>query len=155
MKKTKKIFRSRISVLMIGFLSAIFLPICIGLLKNEVYDGVCCMFGILLFCIFFVFRGVHYIISGNILYVKVWFIPVGNKDITDIESVGRSYDPTSTYASSLKRLDIEFKGRLSYSCLISPIREEEFISELKTINPDIKVNVPNKKGIWRFWDWDI
>jgi hypothetical protein len=155
MKKTEKIFRSRISVLIIGFLSALFLPICIGLLKNEIYDGFYCMSGVLLFCIFFVFRGTHYIISENILYVKIWFIPVGNKDITDIESLKRSYDPTSTHASSLKRLEIKFKGRLSSSCLISPIREEEFISELKTINPNIKINVPNKKGIWRFWDWDI
>jgi hypothetical protein len=26
---------------------------------------------------------------------------------------------------------------------------------LKAINPNIEVDVPNKKGIWRIWDWDI
>jgi hypothetical protein len=40
--------------------------------------------------------------------------------------------------------------------LISPVREREFIDELKAVNPDIVIDVPpDKKGIWRVWDWDI
>jgi hypothetical protein len=31
----------------------------------------------------------------------------------------------------------------------------EFIDELITVNPDIIVHVPVKKGIWRVQDWDI
>jgi hypothetical protein len=41
------------------------------------------------------------------------------------------------------------------SWLISPVKEQEFINELKAINPDIDVNVPDKKKLWRIWDWDI
>jgi len=155
MEKTKKVFRSRISVLMIGLLLAMFAPICIGLFKNKVYDGFFTMSGILLFVIFFGFYGMRYIISENILYLKWWFIPLKEVDVTYIESVKRTYDPISAPASSIKRLLIKFKGLSFSSFMISPVREEEFISELKAINPDIKINVPIKKGIWRFWDWDV
>jgi hypothetical protein len=40
-------------------------------------------------------------------------------------------------------------------CLISPAREQEFIEALKTVNPDIYVEVSDRKGVWRIWDWDI
>jgi len=155
MEKTKKVFRSRISVLMIGLLLAMFVPICVGLYKNKVYDGFFTMSGILLFVIFFGFYGMRYIISENILYLKWWFIPLREVDVTYIESVKRTYDPISAPASSIKRLLIKFKGLSFSSFMISPVNEEEFISELKAINPDIKINVPIKKGIWRFWDWDV
>ena len=46
-----------------------------------------------------------------------------------------------------------FRSRISV--LISPDREQEFIEELKAVNPGIYVNIPESKGIWRFWDWDI
>ena len=155
MEKAKKVFRTRVSVLMSGFVLAMFIPICIGLFKNEVYDGFFTMSGIGLFVIIFGFGGMRYIISENILYVNWWFIPIKNVDITRLESVERTYDPISAPAASLRRLLIRYKGLSLSSFMISPINEEVFISELKVINPDIKVNVPTKKGVWRFWDWDI
>ena len=39
--------------------------------------------------------------------------------------------------------------------LISPVREKEFVDALKVINPDIHIKIPETKGIWRVWDWDI
>jgi hypothetical protein len=39
--------------------------------------------------------------------------------------------------------------------LISPVREQEFLEALKTVNPSIQITVSDKKGVWRFWDWDI
>jgi len=155
MKNERKVFRSRISVLMLVFLLAIYSPICFGLFKNKVYDGFFVMSGIMLFCVFFVFRGIRYIISENILYVKCWFIPIKSVYISHLESIERTYDPISAPASSLKRLLIKCRGLSLFSFMISPVKEEDFISELKTINPDIKVDVPFKKGIWRIWDWDI
>jgi Protein of unknown function (DUF1200). len=154
MGKTKKVFRSRISILFIVFLLAIYIPICFGLYKNKVYDGFFTMSGIALFAIFLGFRGMRYIISENILHLNWWFITIKDVDITHIESVKRTYDPISAPASSVKRLLIKYKG-LSSTSMISPVKEKEFISELKVINPDIEVNVPIKKGIWRFWDWDV
>ena len=66
----------------------------------------------------------------------------------------------SYLASSLKRLCILFEGRGKFQhrmldWVISPVREQEFIEALKVADPDIYINVPIKKGIWRFGDWDI
>ena len=82
--------------------------------------------------------------------------PSGSVEIKNIISVERSYNPLSSPAASLKRLRIGIggKARVSYM-LISPVREQEFIEELKAVNPDIDVRVPDKKEIWRVQDWDI
>lgn len=83
-------------------------------------------------------------------------IPSGTVEIKDIESVERSYNPLSSPAASLKRLSIRLGGKSKYPfMLISPVREKEFLEELKAINPDIDVSVPDKKGSWRIQDWDI
>jgi hypothetical protein len=81
----------------------------------------------------------------------------GSVDIWDIVSIRRSYNPISSCAASLKRLEITFRGRSKkYSgMLISPVREQEFFDTLKVIKPHIRINAPVKKDVWRFWDWDI
>ena len=83
-------------------------------------------------------------------------LPCGSVEIKNIVSVERSYNPLSSPAASLKRLRIGLGGKSKYPyMLISPVREKEFIEELKAVNPDIYVRVPDKKGIWRIQDWDI
>ncbi len=105
-----------------------------------------------------IFGGMHYVISGNRLYLKMWFISNGSVDIADIVSVRRSYNPLSSPAGSLKRLCIRFRKGAKYPnlyWLIAPVREGEFIEDLKAVNPDIDVHTSEKKGWWRIWDWDI
>ena len=83
-------------------------------------------------------------------------LPSGSVEIKNIKSVERSYNPLSSPAASLKRLRIDLRGKAKFPyMLISPVREQEFIEELKAVNPDIYVRVPDKKGIWRIQDWDI
>ena len=153
--KEKKVFRSRQSVFLIAFILAIFVPCTIPMIKHMIIPGLLIMGGTFLFMLF-LFGGMRYIISGDKLFVKIWTIPSGSVKIADIISVERSYNPLSSPAASLKRLRISLgkKSKFPYM-LISPVREQEFIEELKTINPDIYVNVPVKKGIWRIQDWDI
>lgn len=104
----------------------------------------------------FLLTGMRYILSGSELSLKIWFIPGWRVNIADIRSVERSYNPLSSPAASFKRLRISLKGNANYSyLLISPVREPEFVDALRAINPDIQVYVPEKKGIWRIWDWDI
>ena len=43
-------------------------------------------------------------------------------------------------------------GNKHFRMLISLVREQEFIEELKAINPNIYVNVPLKKEKWRILD---
>jgi hypothetical protein len=102
--------------------------------------------------------GIRYIISGGKLEMKLWMIPCGSVEIANIISVERSYNPLSSPAASLKRLCIKYrkeKAKYPDMVLVSPVREQEFIEDLRTINPDIHVNVPVKKGRWRIQDWDI
>ncbi|MDR1115492.1 MAG: PH domain-containing protein [Tannerella sp.] len=154
MKKSKKVFRSRISVLLIGCILAIFIPVSVSvwMITPRINESIYILGASLLFVIF-IFSGMRYIISENRLYAKIWMIPFGSVKIADIASVKRSYNPISSPAASLKRLHLCFANRRFW--LISPVREQEFIEELKSVNPDIMVNVPEKKGLWRIWDWDI
>jgi hypothetical protein len=118
-------------------------------------SGLLTMGGIFLFTVF-IFVGMRYIISNDTLYLKIWIIPLGSVKISSIASIKRSYNPLSSPAASLKRLYIDFKNSERYSfMLISPVKETKFIEELKAVNPDITVNIPDKKGIWRIQDWDI
>ena len=151
--ENKKVFRSRISVLLLGFILGIFIPCSIPLIKNMIISGLCIMSGTFVFIIL-LFSGMRYIISEERVCLKMWKIPCGNARVSDISSIERSYNPLSSPAASLKRLSIHFKtGRMFW--LISPVKEREFIGELRAINPNIEVRVPEKTGIWRIWDWDI
>jgi hypothetical protein len=118
----------------------------------------------------FIFWGFRYIISGNILYFKAGFISLGNVRIDDIISVERTYFTTPYPLASMfyfvapsasltflciNHMTVQSNPRKPNFWLISPVREQEFINELKSINSHIYVNVPVKNGIWRIWDWDI
>jgi hypothetical protein len=106
--------------------------------------------------IILIFTGIRYVISEGKLYVKTWMFSGENVKISDIVSIKRSYNPLSSPACSLKRLRIDLKkqAKLPYM-LLSPVREQEFIEELKFFDSDIYVCVHDKKGMWRVQDWDI
>jgi hypothetical protein len=163
-RKIKSVFRSRISVFNIVFLLGIFVVAAIPIFQRGICQGM--NFLVLVFVFFvFLFCGIRYVISGDKLYLKIWMIPRGSVNIADIISVERSYKQpilSPAPAASFKRLRIDLTGvkfglksaKFPY-LLISPIREQEFIEELKSINPDIIIHVPVKKWIWRIQDWDV
>ena len=95
----------------------------------------------------------------------MWWFSIGIADITNIASIERTYG-IAPGTVSLKSLCIDFKPKRgmeypSWICLcpewicVSPVREKEFIETLKAINPNIRVDVSDKKGIWRILGWDI
>jgi hypothetical protein len=107
--------------------------------------------------IFLIFFGMSYVIEGNRLYFRMLCWKTGSVDILDIVSIKRTYNPMSSCAASLKRLEITFIGKSKKytGVMISPVREDKFFEALQAVNPHIRINAPNKKGFWRFWDWDI
>jgi hypothetical protein len=114
--------------------------------------------GVVFLFILFLLTGFRYIIVGNKLYIKLWILPSGSIDIMDILSVKRTYNPLSSAAASLKRLCVRIKKRKKIDFpyfLISPVREKEFIEAIKAVNPNIYVQIEDKKGWWRISDWDI
>ena len=157
----QKVFRSRISVLFIVFMLVIAVIAFIPIFQRGIYQGMNYLVFIFLFLV--LFCGIRYIVSSDKLYLKIWIFPIGSLSIANIISVERSYkQPISSPAASFKRLRIDLtgikfglKGAKFPYLLISPVREQEFIKELKTVNPDIIVHVPVKKGIWHVQDWDI
>ena len=161
-KEVKKVFRSRINVLFIVIMLVTFISAFIPIFQRGIYQGMNFLVIVFMFLIF-TFCGIRYVFSGDKLFLKIWTISSGSVNIMDIISVERSYkQPLSSSAVSFKRLHIGLTGvKFSYKgakfpyLLISPVREQEFIEELRAINPDIIVHVPIKKGIWRVQDWDI
>jgi hypothetical protein len=154
-KEKKKIFRSRISVLLIVSILPIFILSLIPLIQYKDYKGLWILGAFILFIILMLI-GMRYVITDGKLLVQLWFMTTGSTNIADIVSVKRSYNPISSPAVSLKRLCVRSRNKKwRDGWLISPVREQEFIETLKEINPNIHVNVPNKKGVWRIQDWDI
>lgn len=154
MKKQR--FRSRISVLILLIILIVFAPIFINLFKSDnLSPGLYFLIGILLF-ILFLLTGIQYIISEGKLQIKLWMIPCGSISISEITFIKRSYNPLSSPAASLKRFNLVLGKSASFQdVLISPVRESEFIKELKEINPAIIVQLPVKKGRWNILNWDI
>ncbi|MFI3319732.1 MAG: PH domain-containing protein, partial [Rikenellaceae bacterium] len=95
-------------------------------------------------------------ISDRYLIFRTLWFKMATIDIARIKTIKRSYNPLSSPAASLKRLEIRFynKGRIE-TALISPVRETEFLEKLKEINPYIEIKVEQKRNPLRFWDWDI
>jgi hypothetical protein len=106
-------------------------------------------------------RVMRYIISEDKLYTKIGTVPFWSVKIASIKSVERSYkcftlSHSPSVVGSLKKLRITYEGMAhSQFILVSPVKEQEFIEELKIINPKIHVHVIDKKGKWRIQDWDI
>ena len=155
MDTQKKVFRSRVSILLTTLTLAIYTLVSIPVIQDMTHIGIFVLGGTL-FLLIFLFTGMRYIISGNKLYIKIWFIRTLSVNITDILWVRRSYNPLSSAAASLKRLRISLNKNAKYPfILISPAREQQFLEELKAINPNIVFNVPGKTGLLPVWDWDI
>ena len=150
----KKVFRSRISVLLMVFILAILsMPLIAMVRSGNIlnHPAFYTIAGAIAFTVLLL-SGLRYVVKDGKLLIKIWIIPSGKHTISEIISVERSYNPISSPAASLKRLSIDSLGGYA---LISPVREQEFLETLKTINPSIKINVNNEKGWWRIWDWDV
>jgi uncharacterized membrane protein len=149
----KKVFRSRVSVLLMGIILAICAAPLIPMIRsgNVFNPGLYSIAGVIGFVVL-LFSGMRYVITDRKLQIKMWRICTWSCSLSHIASVERSYNVLSSPAGSLKRLKI--KG-LNIFALVSPAREQEFLNTLKEANPDIYIRVSNRKGWWRIWDWDI
>ena len=155
----KKVFRSRLSVLLILLtLGVLLYPVyLLGELIFAIIIGISIIYG------FFQLRSLYYVVTNSEIQIYyMWGFmgkPFSRMLISSITTVERSYYPFAT-AASLKKLRFRFKKgykwyRYGFTPVLSPVREQEFLETLKAINPHIQINVIDKKGWWRFWDWDF
>jgi len=83
-----------------------------------------------------VFYHNKYIVDGNSLRIVSGFFRSRDYPISKIESVKPSRTLMAAPASGLKRLEVQtIEG---VHIIISPKKQEEFISHIKKINPNIK-----------------
>ena len=154
----RKVFRSRVSVLLMAIILGIMLRPLISLIRsgNILHPAFYIIAGILVFVVLLC-SGFRYEITDSHLRVSTWGTCSIRYPLSQIACVERSYNPLSSPAASLKRLEIRFmKGKKNWPfALISPAKEQEFLNTLKKINPNILIRVSDKKGWWRIWDWDI
>jgi hypothetical protein len=159
-KKKSVVFRSRISVLFIGIMLATSILVSVPLALIGAY-AVCAIIVMLLLLLV---TGCRYVIVDDKLVIKIfWIIPYLSVKFVHIVSVQRSYELLVSPAASQTRLCILFKKKLpgyenwmTYtSCLVSPIREWEFLAALKSANPNINTQVSDKWRKWSFWEWDL
>jgi hypothetical protein len=149
-----EVFRSRYSVVLIIIVFSPLVFIIYNFIKKP--DFILLIPLLILALVILITSGINYVITDNRLIFKTWFINNGEINISSIIKVERTYFVLASNAGSLKRLTCKLKKGSKYPfLLISPINEERFLERLKQINPDIIFKVENKKGFYRFWDWDI
>jgi len=85
----------------------------------------------------------YYIIDGNILRIKSWFLVNMKIDINNIRKIAETNNPLSSPAGSLDRLGIYYNK--SSLILISPEDKKGFIEHILKINPKVEVKY-KKKG---------
>lgn len=148
-------FRSRVSVLLLLFILAAIAPVFLfddG--KDDMaelitaYSILFSSIGLVVVMLF----AIRYEIGKDYLIIRIGPINMSRIKLTDIQKVERTYNPLSSPASSLKRLYIRAEGT---DAIVSPVDEKEFVRLLKARNPNIEVNISDKEGWWRFWDWDL
>ena len=146
------VYRSRYSiVLLLILLASLLLLVYAALIDPIALIGIIIAVPIIIMVL-----GFQYVINGNNLEFRTWGIQSGSVPIDSITKVERSYLVLSSNAGSFKRLYITLKRGSKYPfILISPRHESEFLIHLKRINPLIEINVENKTGKFRFWDWDL
>ena len=113
----------------LGIIVAAFIPLVKDQDLTSLYIGVP-VAGLLLWIWF----TTYYVIERNSLVVRSAFI---HKIIPvyEIKSIRRTFNPLSSPALSLDRLEIQYgNGKM---VLISPENREKFLEELKKMNPSI------------------
>lgn len=139
MSSSKKLYRSKI-----GFELIIPITLVLGLISYLLAGERAVWIGIILIATVFAFI-IHmflttiYLIEDNILTIKCGFFYHREIDINSIKKISRSYNPISSPATSLDRIEIFFDK--SGTVLISPKQKKEFIADLLTVDPGIKMQL--------------
>lgn len=83
-----------------------------------------------------VFLTTYYQIDGDILIARCSILPIKRIDIRSVSIVIETNNPSSSFATSLDRLEIHYNSfeRL----IVSPKDKEGFVEELQKVNPNIK-----------------
>ncbi|WP_108423486.1 PH domain-containing protein [Flagellimonas amoyensis] len=142
MENRAKVYPSKVGLELLAFVFLVFGVVIYQLVKAGSWIGVM-VNGAILILVVLVFLSISYEISGETLWIKSFFWIKKKIPITSITGVQETYNPISSPAASLDRLEILY-GR-NNSVIISPKDKMGFIEHLKSISPQIMVKMREKK----------
>ncbi len=131
-----KNYKSKLGLELIIPLTLIFGYILFELVSNKVWIGIFIMVLTIIF-ILYTFLSINYKIENDNLNVKCTVLMNINIDVKSIRKIVETYNPLSSPAASIDRLEI-FYNKFD-SILISPKLKKEFIQNLVEINPNIEI----------------
>ena len=129
----RKVYQSKIGIWIVAIMAAAFTVGLYGAYMAHDYINL----GVLAFITVFViylFATTRYIVTGSVLQVKSGFIVNKKIDITTISKIEETYNPVSSPAASLDRLEVTYTGG---SVIISPKDKRGFVAHLQSVKPDI------------------
>ena len=87
-----------------------------------------------------VFLTIRYYIDPETktLKIKVCGLPSGTIDLTQVKEIRKSHSIFSAPAASLSRICLDIKG--GPDVLLSPRYQQDFLEEVRKINPDVKID---------------
>ncbi|MEL4307610.1 PH domain-containing protein [Joostella sp. CR20] len=141
----KKTYKSKVSYpLLIIILIALIIPIItqfVGVNNDEVSVGVIALQVLIIAFVLHLFLKTTYTIDNTILKVKSGFISYAPIEINQITDISKTKSILSSPAPSFNRISIKYGTYNEF--IISPKDQQNFIQDLKNINPNIKINIPS------------
>ena len=134
----RSIYKSKIGLELIIFMTAIFGFCCYGLILEKSWGGIVFLFSIYGF-ILLLGLALRYEVNENNLYIRFGLFNFQKIPIEKIRKIIETNNILSAPAFSLDRLEI-FYNKFD-SVLISPKNKTAFIVHLKKLNPDIQVKL--------------
>jgi hypothetical protein len=128
--------KSKLGLELIIPISLLFGYIIFELITEKSWLGVFILFLTISFILYTLFSINYKIEKGN-LNIKCTFLINENIEIKSIRKITETYNPLSSPAASIDRIEI-FYNKFD-SVLISPKNKKEFIEEVLKINPNIEV----------------
>ena len=138
----KKVFSSKIGVWLVLILITATVPGFYDAIAKQDYDGLPVLIIVTIFVVNLI-ATTRYTIHGTILGVQSGFIINKKVSITTISKVVETYNPISSPAASLDRLQLYYNNG---TVIISPKDKAGFIGHLQSVNPNIVFVPRNKKG---------
>ena len=132
-----KTYKSKIGLELVILLTIVFAWSIYDCISHKKWIAVIVLSIITVF-ISYLFLKIQYTIEQENLKISCGFLGSQTIDIKTIRKISETYNPISSPAASIDRLEIIYNK--FDSVLVSPKDKKGFIENLKEVNPNIEVN---------------
>lgn len=147
-------FRSSISIIIAVPITLLFLFNIYNVLieSNQVTLGWVVLWIFIFGFTILILFGIRYVVTETHIIIKMGPFTFLKLAIEALLSINRSYNPISSPAGSLRRMQLNFTDGV---ILISPRNENKFIHAIKVVNPKVSIGIKDevKHPMIRFLYW--